>query len=360
MDFGLTQTFNRTFIPEREHFSENYFQIFIKDNRLKEKTIKNYITYLKHFAKWIRDENIHNPSRNDIRAYMKHLDSYISKKTGKPLEITSKQQYFQVVKTFFKFLECEELYKDITKGIKSYKVDRTEERRRAFTDDEVRTILSSINRTTQKGKRDYAILLLCIIGGTRLIEIQRANIEDLEKIDNEGRLWIQGKGKDTKNQYIKIPSEVQFFIDDYLETRPNKKRSEALFTTTGNKAPNKRFDVTSLSRLLKSIFKRAGFDSRKLTPHSLRHSSNMILYKITDDMEKVREHSRHSNISTTQIYINHFDRSKNDFEQQIFNELFKVKTKTERKDMIEIINRMSEEDIVKVSEYIKKIKEEKE
>ena len=77
-------------------------------------------------------------------------------------------------------------------------------------------------------------------------------------------------------------------------------------------------------------------------------------------MEKVREHSRHSNISTTQIYINHFDRSKNDFEQQIFNELFKVKTKTERKDMIEIINQMSEEDIVKVSEYIKKIKEEKE
>lgn len=359
MNEALTLTMNQSFIPEKTNFSKKYFQIFITDNRVKEKTMKNYLTYLKHFAEWIQSNDIHNPSRDDIRSYMRHLDSYISEKTGKPLEITSKQQYFQVVKTFFQFLENENLYENITKGIKSFKVDRKEERKRPFTEEELKTILSSIDRTTQKGKRDFAIILLCITGGLRIIEIQRANIEDLETIDNQCRLWIQGKGKDTKNQYIKVIPEVKEAIEDYLATRQKAKDSEPLFTTTGNKAPNRRIEETSISRLLKTIFKKSGFDSKKLTPHSLRHSSNYILYEITSDIEKVREHSRHSDISTTQIYINHYDRDKNDFEQQIFNQIFKTHTKENRQEIVANINQLNEEDIVKVSEYIRTLKEEK-
>ena len=350
-------TINQSFIPEKINFSKNYFQIFITDNRVKEKTLKNYLTYLKHFAEWIQDNQISNPTRNDIRQYQKHLDSYISERTGKPLEITSKQQYFQVVKTFFQFLENENLYRDITKGIKSYKVDKTEERRRAFTEEELKTILSSIDRTTQKGKRDFAIVLLCITGGLRTIEIHRANIEDLETIDNQSRLWIQGKGKDTKNQYVKIVPELKKALDDYLATRPKTKDSEPLFTSTSNRSQNNRIAETSISRLLKTIFKDSGFNSKKLTPHSLRHSSNYILYELTEDIEKVREHSRHSNISTTQIYINHFDREKNNFEQEIFNQLYKANTKEERRKIIELINQMKESDIVKVFDYIKQLKE---
>ena len=110
---------------------------------------------------------------------------------------------------------------------------------------------------------------------------------------------------------------------------------------------------------MKTIFRKSGFDSKKLTPHSLRHSSNYILYQITDDIEKVREHSRHSDISTTQIYINHYDRDKNDFEQQIFNQIFKTKTKECRQEIVADINQLKEEDIVKVSEYIRTLKEEK-
>lgn len=358
MNGTLTQTMNQSFIPEKQDFSKNYFQIFIRDNRVKEKTMKNYLTYLKHFAEWILQEEIENPTRQDLRRYQDHLDTYISEKTGKPLEITSKQQYFQVVKTFFQFLENENLYKDISKGIKSYKINKTEERKRAFTEDELKTILSSIDRTTQKGKRDFAIILLCITGGLRIIEIQRANIEDLEIIDNQCRLWIQGKGKDTKNQYIKVIPEVREAIEDYLAIRDKKKDCEPLFTSTSNRSKNQRIAETSISRLLKTTFKKSGFDSKKLTPHSLRHSSNYILYEITSDIEKVREHSRHSDISTTQIYINHFDRDKNDFEQQIFNQLFKTKTKEDRQKIIADINQLKEEDIVKVSEYIKTLKEE--
>ena len=138
----LALNFNQTIINENTtNFSQMYFQKFITDNRINQKTMENYFTYLKHFANWIKQEGIKNPTRENIREYKKHLDSYISEKTGNLLTDTSKQQYFQVVKTFFKFLENEDLYKDITKGIKSYKIDRTEERKRAFQEEEILTIL---------------------------------------------------------------------------------------------------------------------------------------------------------------------------------------------------------------------------
>ena len=114
----LALNFNQTIIDENTtNFSQMYFLKFITDNRINQNTMDNYFTYLKHFANWIKQEWIKNPTRENIREYKKHLDSYISEKTGNLLTDTSKQQYFQVVKTFFKFLEYEDLYKDITKGI---------------------------------------------------------------------------------------------------------------------------------------------------------------------------------------------------------------------------------------------------
>ena len=337
---------------ERQEFYSSYFQKFISDTRIKEKTTKNYITFLKHFAQWILDEGIKNPTRDNIRDYQKHLDSYISEKTGKPLEITTKQQYFQVVKTFFRFLENENLYCDITKGIKSYKVQKEVERKRPFTEEEIKTILSSIDTETPKGKRDFAMILLTITGGLRIIELQRANIEDIETIDNEMILYIQGKGRDSKDEYIKIIPEVRKALEEYLETRPNAKESEPLFTSTSNRSQNKRIEETSISRLFKTIFKECGFNSKKLTAHSLRHSSNTILFKTGADIYKVQKHSRHSDISTTTIYLHNYERKEDDSEQAIYNQIFSSDSSQLRNDLIKKIKELDSENLEKIQSLI--------
>ena len=38
-------------VPTRQEFYSSYFQKFISDNRITMKTAKNYVTFLKHFAK---------------------------------------------------------------------------------------------------------------------------------------------------------------------------------------------------------------------------------------------------------------------------------------------------------------------
>lgn len=335
----------------REEFYQSYFQKFINDSRITEKTSKNYVTFLKHFAEWIKTNEITNPQRDDIRSYQKHLDSFISKKTGKKLEETTKQQYFQVVKTFFQFLENENLYQDITKGIKGFKIDK-EERRRPFTEEEIKTIINSIDTTTEKGKRDKAMILLSVENGLRIIEIQRANIEDLETIDNQSRLYIQGKGKVEKNDFVNLSNELFEMIQDYLSTRPNAKKNDPLFTTTGNKAPNKRIEETSISRLFKTIFKQSGFNSKKLTAHSLRHSSGTIFYEITGDIYKVKNHQRHSEITSTTIYIHNNERKNDISGQMIHNKIFSGESNQDKENLFKTINSLNDEELLKVKDYL--------
>ena len=42
-------------VPTRQEFYSSYFQKFISDNRITMKTTKNYVTFLKHFPKYIKD-----------------------------------------------------------------------------------------------------------------------------------------------------------------------------------------------------------------------------------------------------------------------------------------------------------------
>lgn len=310
---------------------------------------------MKHFAKWIQDNGITEPKRDDIRDYKRFIDSMISDKTGKPLEQTTKQQYFQIVKTFFQFLENEELYKDISRGLKGFKIDK-EERRRAFTEEEIQKIVASIDTTTEKGKRNKAMILLSVENGLRIIEIQRANIQDLETINNQTRLYIQGKGKKEKTDFVNLSKELSELIEEYLSSKGNPKGSEPLFTTTGNRRKNERIEITSISRIMKNIFKENGFNSKKLTPHSLRHSSGTIYYQITGDIYKVKNHQRHSEITTTTIYIHNEEKKNDDSGQVIHNRLFSKETSNSREKLLQTINSLSEDELSKIDEYISKLK----
>ena len=340
---------------EEPKFYQGYFQRFINDSGINEKTSSNYIIYLRHFAKWIHSEGITNPTRQDIRDYKKYLNSYISEKTGKKLEPTTKQQYFQIVKTFFQFLENEELFKDISKGIDGFKIDK-EPRKRNFTDEEILKIINSIDTTTEKGKRNKAMILLSVENGLRIIEIQRANVEDLETIDNQTRLFIQGKGKQEKTDFVNLSKELSELIEEYISSRGNPKGSEPLFTTTGTRRKNERIEITSISRIIKSIFKENGFNSRKLTPHSLRHTSGTIYYEETKDIRKVQLHQRHSSITSTTIYEHSHEKKNDNSGQVIHNRLFSKESTNSREKLLQTINSLSEDDCSKIAQYIDTMK----
>ena len=220
-NLAIIPTETKTIINNQE-FQSIFFQRFFEFCDCKAKTIENYKTFLKNFVLWIQKNNIQNPTRQDIKEYKKYL-------LESNLSIGTKQQYFQSVKLFFKWLSCEGLYSNIAEGFKSFKMNTTETQKEAFTEEELQQIISSIDTSTIQGKRNLAMILLTITGGLRIIELQRANIGDIQERNRQKVLFIQGKGKDSKDDYIKIIPEVEIAINEYF------KSSRKFSTTKYNK-----------------------------------------------------------------------------------------------------------------------------
>jgi integrase/recombinase XerC len=73
---------------------------------------------------------------------------------------------------------------------------------------QVKSVLARIDRSNITGKRDYTIITLMITGGLRTIEVARTNFEDLRTAGDNEVLYIQGKGRDEKTEYVKVQPQV--------------------------------------------------------------------------------------------------------------------------------------------------------
>lgn len=332
-------------------FKENFFQDFLDFNKGRSnRTKENYLTCLKPFREWIVKEKIINPTRKDCQKFRDYLDS-LSLCEG------TKQQYFRAMKHFFKWISSEGIYPNVANNIQGFKVNLDISKKDSFSESEIERIISSIDTTTEKGKRDKAIILLMITCGLRINETRLIDIQDIEEREGRMKVYIQGKGHSEKDDFKFIPPEVYQVIEEYLETRPNAKKEEPLFTGTSNNQKGTRITETSFSRLVKDIFKESGFNSKRLTAHSLRHTSSTILYKTGASLYQVQMHSRHKNPKTTELYIHRVDKEKETFGQDIFNQVFNKNAIKNKREVIEEINSLSEEQLQKVALYIQKIKE---
>lgn len=318
----------------RAQFSSDLFERFINYTDVKETTIKNYAAYLRHFFAWIQDNQIQQPTRDDIKAYKASLETATSTRNGKILSAGTRAQYLRAVKHFFKWTASEGIYPNISDNIKTAKVDRRTQHRDPFQSEDAKRVLDSIDKTTEQGARNYAIILLCLTAGLRIIEIQRADISDIKTIAGEKVLFIQRKGHDSKDVYKKLIPEVQEAITSYLNFRSDVKKSEPLFVGTSNRAKGQRMTEPSISRLIKNVFINAGYDSERLTAHSLRHTAVTMLLKSGATIQEAADFADHASPNTTMIYAHNLENQNKHYETDIFNELFQKEPKTSPKEQI--------------------------
>lgn len=279
----------------------------------KPKTVQTYTRALKQFFEYLSFTGITQPIREDIIAYRDSL-----KAGHKPSTV---QAYITAVRLFFQWTEQEGLYKNVAEHIKGATIGK-EHKKDYLTSKQIKSILDGVERDTAQGIRDYAIIALMTTGGLRTIEVTRANIEDLRAAGDSTVLYLQGKGKEEKTEYVKIPQPVETAIREYLKTRGATNSTEPLFASTSNNNRGERMTTRSISGIVKERFKQAGYLSDKLTAHSLRHTAVTLSLIGGATLQEAQQFARHSNISTTQIYAHNLDRAKNKCEQTIANAIF--------------------------------------
>lgn len=301
---------------QSQPFTGDLFVRFIEYTDRKDTTIKGYLTCIRQFANWLQDMGIQQPCREDVKAYRKHLE-------GSGLAVSTQQQYLRAVKHFFKWTAAEGLYPNIADNIHGAKIRHDTHKKDALGRADVPAIAETINREDEQGKRLYAMYLLCITCGLRTVEIHRADVGDMKTVGGRTYLYIQGKGHDDKDAPVLLIPEVKAAIADYLQNRTAPATAKSpLFTSTSNRSKGGRIAVTTISTMLKGLLVNAGYDSDRLTAHSLRHTSGTGAYKATGNIYLAQKHQRHVDPSTTEIYVHAEERADRDTEQQVYDYYF--------------------------------------
>lgn len=164
--------------------------------------------------------------------------------------------------------------------------------------DEALSLLHSVDGEFKE--RDTAILTIFLNCGLRLSELVNINLCDIKN----NTLTIIGKGN--KERSIYLNEACQKAIKEYMLVRPidNVKDKNALFLSK----QNKRISPRMVELLVKKYIQLAGLDTRKYTPHKLRHTAATLMHKYGNvDVLTLQQILGHESIATTQIYT-HIDR----------------------------------------------------
>lgn len=277
------------------------------------KTVRTYTTAVKQFFEYIQARQIRRPQREDIIEYREFL-----KIDHKP---TTVQTYIESLKIFFQWTELERIYPNIAQHVKGAKIDN-EHKKDYLTSKQVKTLLRSIDRTTVKGKRDYALLSLMVTTGLRTISIVRADVGDLRTAGDNAALYYQGKGHEEKSTYVKLDENVEAAIRDYLKARGPAAAEEPLFASTSNNNTGGRMTTRSISRDVKEHLAAIGLNSDRLTAHSLRHTAATLNLLNGGTVVETQQLLGHRNINTTLIYSHALERANNNSEIRIARAIF--------------------------------------
>lgn len=298
----------------QQNHLEDLFKQFIIFIDATPNTVRTYRGSLKQWFLYLREKQIMQPTAETVRQYR----DYLQENGKKP---TTVKNYIIAVKRFFSWTEEAGLYPNVAKHIKSGRLSKNF-KRDYLTGSQARQILNHIDRSTIKGKRDYAMLVTMLTMGLRTIEVTRANIEDIRTKGNTTVLYVQGKGHEDKDDLIRMPQHVESAIRDYLSVRKANDLSEPLFVSTSNHNSNGRMTTRSIRRIAKTTFIAAGFDSPRLTAHSTRHTAATLSLLNGASLQQTQELLRHRNIGTTEIYAHNIDATTNpaatDVEKAIF------------------------------------------
>lgn len=287
--------------------TENLVEMYLGQLDAKPTTISSYRKSLGTFMSWLNDNNIDEVDKGTLLDYKRFL--------VKRYKANTVNAYIVALKSFYSFLEEHRISRNHTTGLKGVKASKNFSKS-SLTIEQALELLRSFDRNTLEGKRNYALISLMINTGLRVMEVHGADIDDIDQTSGHALLYIQGKGRDSKDNYVVLEHNVLEALNDYINSRGDNEG--ALFKGISNRS-NNRLTKGSISRIVKTSFRNIGLDNPKLTAHSTRHTAVTFSLLGGATIQEAQAMARHSNINTTMIYSHNINRIQNNAESKIAN-----------------------------------------
>ncbi|MBX2866881.1 tyrosine-type recombinase/integrase [Candidatus Kaiserbacteria bacterium] len=273
---------------------------------LSNNTQRNYQQYLNLFVRWLKETNQPNLKPHELttehiwnyrlyiaRTYKTNRGEYLSKK--------SQNYYLIALRALLSYLAERDMETLPSSKVKLAK-QKNEETISFLDVRDIEAMLKVVDVEKKNGLRDRTIMELFFSSGMRISELTALDIDQFTMLkDNDTKrtyeLSIVGKGKHIRT--IFISPRAASWLRKYIKTRHDV--FKPLFINYRSKGDDRRLTPRSIQLMISKVARLAGV-SKKVTPHTLRHTYATDLLDHGADLRSVQELLGHKNVATTQIY----------------------------------------------------------
>lgn len=293
-------------IEERSINFEVLIDGFIASIDAKLNSKETYRRQIKPFLEWLSTRystnNFHLVSQKDIYVYRE----FLVRAEKSTYTISG---YLTAVRKFFAWLESQKAFPDIAKNVKGLKKPKGF-RKECLTVNQIKAALGVFDTSTQEGLRDFALFNLLVRTGLRTVEIARSTVGDLRQESGEVILRVQGKGRDSKDDFVILVDETITPLRKYLASRGAVNEREPLFCSISNRTRGEPLKERTISGIIKETLRKIDIDDPRITAHSLRHTAVSLSIKNGASLIQAQAMARHADPKTTMIYFHNHERIK--------------------------------------------------
>lgn len=265
---------------------------------------KTYRSTVHSFFRWMvmKKYNAARPTRENVIEYKAELIA--ERKSDATVSL-----YLNSLKSFFTWLEEENISKNIASKIKAPKRYEGFKKHR-LSIDQIYKLLGSIDINTIIGQRDYTMILMGFANGLRTIELSRLLIDDIDTVNLKAH--VQRKGDVQPMQWLPFTDDVLSAITIYIQSRidngENVNDDSHLFISHKNKShKGNPLTAQQVGVIISKRLKACALHSKTVTAHSLRHSAGSYLLELGWSIYEVQKFLGHASIRTTEIYLKSAD-----------------------------------------------------
>ena len=167
--------------------------------------------------------------------------------------------------------------------------------------DEIEALLKIVDRNKRDGRRDYAILATLFNTGARVSELLGIRGSDLQ-LTGSCRVRLFGKGRKERDCPL-LPQTAKVLRELCIERRIDARSDSPLFINHRGE-PLTRFGIRYILAKHLSCAKKniPQLNSKRLHPHSMRHSCAVHLLKAGVDLATISHWLGHASVNTTNRY----------------------------------------------------------
>lgn len=268
-----------------------FLEFLQNDKKLSDNTLQSYKRDIMQYHNYVDENSINylKADENKIKEYLQYLQEIGKKSSTISRSLAS-------IRSFYQFLIRTKLIKeDPTVNIQSPKIEKRVPS--ILTSKEIELLLDQPKDVDLKGTRDKAMLEFAYATGMRVTEIISLDIDDVNL--EEGYVVCRFG---SKQRNIPLGSLSLKALKEYIEeSRPYLIRDEnvkALFVNINGK----RLTRQGFWKIIK-YYKEQAHIEKDITPHVLRHSFATHLLQNGADLKAIQAMLGHSDISSTQVYM---------------------------------------------------------